>query len=143
MTEPTATLGTSDLEVPRLGVGAMTWGDPSGRARWTPAKLAYGGGPASRDEEQRAFEASVAAGATLFDTAAMYGAGASERRLGELARGRDVLIATKFPPNMLVAGGRDAPRARAEPRAPPAHDASTCTCTTTRRAGSRSRGSWT
>ena len=65
----------------------MTWGDPSGRARWTPAKLAYGGGPASRDEEQRAFDASVAAGATLFDTAAMYGAGASERRLGELATG--------------------------------------------------------
>ena len=94
------TLGRSDLQVPRLGVGAMTWGDPSGRARWTPAKLAYGG-PASRDEEQRAFDASVTAGATLFDTAAMYGAGASERRLGELAHGRDVLIATKFPPNML------------------------------------------
>ena len=100
MTGPT-TLGRSDLEVPRLGVGAMTWGDPSGRARWTPAKLAYGGGPANRDEEQRAFDASVAAGATLVDTAEMYGAGASERRVGELAHGRDVLIATKFPPNML------------------------------------------
>ena len=96
--------------VPRMGVGVMTWGDPSGRARWTPAKLAYGGGPASRDEEQRAFDASVAAGATLFDTAEMYGAGASERRLGELAHGRDVLIATKFPPNMLS-------RADAMPRA--------------------------
>jgi aryl-alcohol dehydrogenase-like predicted oxidoreductase len=100
MTSPT-TLGRSDVEVPRLGVGVMTWGDPSGRARWTPAKLAYGGGPENRDEEQRAFDASVAAGATLFDTAEMYGAGASERRLGELAHGRDVLIATKFPPNML------------------------------------------
>ena len=104
------TLGRSNLAVPRLGVGAMTWGDPSGRARWTPAKLAYAGGPASRDEEQRAFDASVAAGATLFDTAEMYGAGASERRLGELAQGRDVLIATKFPPNMLS-------RADAMPRA--------------------------
>jgi aryl-alcohol dehydrogenase-like predicted oxidoreductase len=101
VTDQAATLGKSDVVVPRLGVGAMTWGDPSGRARWTPAKLAYGGGPASRDEEQSAFDASVAAGATLFDTAAMYGAGASERRLGELAHGRDVLIATKFPPNML------------------------------------------
>jgi aryl-alcohol dehydrogenase-like predicted oxidoreductase len=40
----------------------------------------------------------------------MYGAGASERRLGELAHGRDVLIATKFPPNMLS-------RADAMPRA--------------------------
>jgi len=101
MTNQAPTLGRSDLVVPRLGVGAMTWGDPSGRARWTPAKLAYGGGPASRDEEQRAFDASVAAGANLFDTAEMYGAGASERRVGELAHGRDVLIATKFPPNML------------------------------------------
>ena len=101
MTNQVPTLGRSDLGVPRLGVGAMTWGDPSGRARWTPAKLAYRGGPESRDEEQRAFDASVAAGATLFDTAEMYGAGASERRLGELAHGRDVLIATKFPPNML------------------------------------------
>jgi aryl-alcohol dehydrogenase-like predicted oxidoreductase len=110
MTEQAATLGKTDVVVPRIGVGAMTWGDPSGRARWTPAKLAYGGGPASRDEEQQAFDASVAAGATLFDTAAMYGAGASERRLGELAHGRDVLIATKFPPNMLS-------RADAMPRA--------------------------
>ena len=101
MTEPAATLGRSVVVVPRMGVGAMTWGDPAGRARWTPAKLAYGGGPASRDDEQRAFDASVAGGATLFDTAEMYGAGASERRLGELAHGRDVLIATKFPPNML------------------------------------------
>jgi aryl-alcohol dehydrogenase-like predicted oxidoreductase len=101
MTARAATLGRSDLVVPRLGVGVMTWGDPSGRARWTPAKLAYAGGPASRDEEQLAFDASIAAGATLFDTAAMYGAGASERRLGELAHGRDVLIATKYPPNML------------------------------------------
>jgi aryl-alcohol dehydrogenase-like predicted oxidoreductase len=96
-----ATLGRSGIVVPRMGVGAMTWGDPSGRARWTPAKLAYGGGPVNREEEQRAFDAGVAAGATLFDTAEMYGAGASERRLGELAQGQDVLIATKFPPNML------------------------------------------
>lgn len=39
----TVSLGRSDLEVPLLGVGAMTWGDPSGLARWTPAKLSYGG----------------------------------------------------------------------------------------------------
>src|SRR4030095_11377695 len=38
-------LGRSDLEVPRLGVGAMTWGSPSGRSRWGPGKLAYGGAP--------------------------------------------------------------------------------------------------
>ena len=28
--EPTTTLGRSSLRVPRLGVGAMTWGDPTG-----------------------------------------------------------------------------------------------------------------
>jgi aryl-alcohol dehydrogenase-like predicted oxidoreductase len=33
----------------------------------------------------------------LFDTAAMYSRGAAELRLGELARGRDVIIATKYP----------------------------------------------
>lgn len=92
-------LGRSDLQVPRLGVGAMTWGDPSGLARWTPAKLAYGGAHGI-DEEQRALETSIAAGVTLFDTAAMYSSGASERRLGELARGKDVLLATKFPPGL-------------------------------------------
>ena len=93
-------LGRSDLEVPRLGVGAMTWGSPSGRSRWGPAKLAYGG-PSGPEEEQRAFEASLSAGVDLFDTAAMYSGGASERRVGELAEGRSVVIATKFPPGWL------------------------------------------
>jgi aryl-alcohol dehydrogenase-like predicted oxidoreductase len=93
-------LGRSDLEVPRLGVGAMTWGNPTGRSRWGPAKLAYGG-PAGPEEEERAFQASLSAGVNLFDTAAMYSRGASERRLGELAEGQSVVIATKFPPGWL------------------------------------------
>jgi aryl-alcohol dehydrogenase-like predicted oxidoreductase len=75
----------------------MTWGSPSGRSRWGPAKLAYGGTPGP-EEERRAFEASLSAGVDLFDTAAMYSGGASERRVGELAGGRGVVIATKFPP---------------------------------------------
>ena len=93
-------LGRSDLEVPRLGVGAMTWGSPSGRSRWGPAKLAYGG-TAGPEEEQLALEASLSAGANFFDTAAMYSGGASEQRLGELAEGKSVVIATKFPPGWL------------------------------------------
>jgi aryl-alcohol dehydrogenase-like predicted oxidoreductase len=32
----------------------------------------------------------------------MYSGGASERRLGELARGKEVLIATKFPPGLFT-----------------------------------------
>jgi aryl-alcohol dehydrogenase-like predicted oxidoreductase len=78
----------------------MTWGSPSGRSRWGPAKLAYGG-TAGPEEEQLAFEASLSAGVDLFDTAAMYSGGASERRVGELAEGRRVVIATKFPPGWL------------------------------------------
>src|ERR671913_128613 len=93
-------LGRSVLEVPRLGVGAMTWGSPSGRSQWGPAKLAYGG-TAGPEEEQLAFEASLSAGVVLFDTAAMYSGGASERRVGELAEGKSVVIATKFPPGWL------------------------------------------
>jgi aryl-alcohol dehydrogenase-like predicted oxidoreductase len=99
--EKTITLGSSDLHVPRLGMGAMTWGQPKGLARWTPAQLAYG--PAhGADEEQRALEVSLAAGVNLIDTAEMYSNGASERRVGELALGKDVLIATKFPPTPLA-----------------------------------------
>lgn len=94
------TLGKSDLQVPRLGVGVMVWGNPTGLARLNPAQLAYGGSHGV-DEEKRAVEASLAAGVNLFDTAAMYSNGASERRLGELARGKDVLIATKFPPGLF------------------------------------------
>jgi aryl-alcohol dehydrogenase-like predicted oxidoreductase len=93
------TLGRTDVRVSRLGVGAMTWGDPSGIARFHPAKLSYGG-PAGIEEERAALEASLAAGVTLFDTAAMYSLGAAERRLGELARGHGLQIATKFPPGM-------------------------------------------
>ena len=95
MDHPT-TLGLSSLGVPRLGVGAMTWGEPRGLARFHPAKLAYGGADGF-EEEKRAVEASVEAGVDLFDTAAFYSGGASELRVGELAQGKDVLIASKFP----------------------------------------------
>lgn len=95
--EATTTLGKSTLRVPRMGVGVMTWGNARGLARLHPAKTAYGGAE-SPAEEQRAFEASLAAGVNLFDTAAMYSGGASEIRLGELARGKNnTLIASKFP----------------------------------------------
>lgn len=89
-------LGQSNLQVSRIGVGAMTWGDAEGLARLHPAKTAYGGAEGF-EEEKRALEASLDAGINLFDTAAMYSVGAAERRLGELARQRDVFIATKYP----------------------------------------------
>jgi aryl-alcohol dehydrogenase-like predicted oxidoreductase len=94
MTE-TIALGRSEVRVPRLGLGVMTWGEASGLQRVMPAKSAYGGTDVA--EEQAAFEASLASQVNFFDTAGMYSAGGSERRLGELAEGKDVVIATKFP----------------------------------------------
>ena len=92
-------LGRSEVLVPALGLGVMTWGEASGFHRLMPAKAAYGG--AISAEEQAAFVASMAAGVNFFDTAEMYSGGASERRLGELAVAKDVVIATKFPPSPM------------------------------------------
>jgi aryl-alcohol dehydrogenase-like predicted oxidoreductase len=92
------TLGKTDLRVPRMGLGAMVWGQPKGMARWTPAQLAYGPSHGTAEEEE-ALKVSLDAGVNLVDTAAMYSNGAAERRVGELAHGKDVLIATKFPPS--------------------------------------------
>ncbi len=71
-----------------LGIGTMTWGDRS---------RSYGGSR-GREADAAAFTASLAAGVDLFDTAEVYGRGSSERRLGELIRGQDPVIATKFMP---------------------------------------------
>ena len=59
MTE-TVPLGRAEVRVPRLGMGVMTWGEATGLQRLLPAKSAYGG-PASADDEQAAFDASLAA----------------------------------------------------------------------------------
>jgi aryl-alcohol dehydrogenase-like predicted oxidoreductase len=95
----TVALGRTDVRVPRLGLGIMIWGEASGAQRFMPAKSSYGGTNAA--DEQAAFDASLAAEINFFDTAAMYSAGGSERRLGELAEGKDVVVATKFPPTPL------------------------------------------
>ena len=47
---------------------------------------------------------------TLFDTAALYSDGASERRLGELSRGKQLVIATKFP-RRFMSRAEELPRA--------------------------------
>jgi aryl-alcohol dehydrogenase-like predicted oxidoreductase len=86
-------LGRTEVRVPRLGLGVMTWGEASGLQRIMPAKSAYGG-PQTADE-QAAFDASLAAEVNFFDTAAMYSGGGSERRLGELAQEKTAVIATE------------------------------------------------
>ena len=81
-------LGKSSLRVPRMGIGAMVWGQPKGMARWTPAQLAYGPSHGTAEEEE-ALKVSLDAGVNLIDTAEMYSNGASERRVGELVQGDD------------------------------------------------------
>jgi aryl-alcohol dehydrogenase-like predicted oxidoreductase len=78
----TRRLGNSGLSVSRLGLGTMTWGRDT-------------------DEHEAAdqLRAFLDAGGSLIDTAALYGAGDSERVLGgligTLARRDEVVIATK------------------------------------------------
>ena len=84
-------LGSTDVTISPLGIGAWAWGD---RFTWD-----YGRGYADADV-QAAFEASLAAGINFFDTAEVYGFGRSERLLGQFVRaaGQPVVIATKFAP---------------------------------------------
>ena len=44
-------LGRTDLQVPRMGLGVMVWGDMTKAPRWNPARNAYG--PTSSLEDQR------------------------------------------------------------------------------------------
>ena len=68
-------LGKSDLEVSRICLGCMTYGDPA----WRPWIL---GEDAAREHFKRAFELGI----NFFDTADMYSHGASERITGKLLR---------------------------------------------------------
>ena len=86
-----------DKETAPLGVGCWAWGDKS---TW-----GMGGYDAALSEATiaEAFEAAVAAGVTLLDTAEVYGGGESERIIGRLLASSGVdrdrlVIATKFMP---------------------------------------------
>lgn len=74
-----------------MGLGCWQWGD----------KLMWGYGSDYAGVDVRAaFEASLAAGVTFFDTAETYGNGRSERLLGQFRREAQtpVRVATKFMP---------------------------------------------
>ncbi len=81
----------SVLESVDIGIGAWAWGD---RLVW-----GYGRNYAA-DDVRQAFDAAIAAGIRMFDTAEVYGQGQSERLLGEFLKTLDhpVIIATKFMP---------------------------------------------
>ena len=87
----------SDVAVPRLGVGTWAWGDKS-----TWGMDGYDS-DLTRDTIRDAWEASLDAGVTFFDTAEVYGGGESERIIGSLlaadpGRAARAVIATKFMP---------------------------------------------
>lgn len=83
-------LGMTGLEISRLCLGCMTYGDPArGNHEWTIDEHR------SRPLLRQAFEAGI----TFFDTANVYSDGSSEEIVGravrEFSRREDVVIATK------------------------------------------------
>jgi aryl-alcohol dehydrogenase-like predicted oxidoreductase len=92
------TLAGTDVTVPPLGVGTWAWGDKStwGMGGYDPTL--------TENSIKEAWDASIDAGVTLFDTAEVYGSGESERIIGRLldadpARAGKAVIATKFMPS--------------------------------------------
>ncbi|SRR5579883_280087 len=100
-------VGASGLNVSRIIVGCMGFGDPSGGTHeWA----------LSIDEARPLLKQALDAGITTFDTANMYSRGASEEIvgtvLGELTNRDNVIIATKvFSP--MGTGPKDAGLSRA------------------------------
>jgi aryl-alcohol dehydrogenase (NADP+) len=84
------TLGSTGLQVSRIALGCMTYGDPNrGNHAWTLPE----------DESRPLLRQAVELGVTFFDTANVYSDGSSEeivgRALRDVARREDVVIATK------------------------------------------------
>ena len=86
-------LGRSGIAVSGLGLGCWAIGGPF----WS-GSTALGWGEVDDEESKRAIRAALEQGVRFFDTADVYGAGRSERVLGEaLGSDRnDVVVATKF-----------------------------------------------
>jgi aryl-alcohol dehydrogenase-like predicted oxidoreductase len=88
----------TEITIPPLGVGTWAWGD---KGTW-----GMGGYDSTYSETtiREAWDASIEAGVSLFDTAEIYGSGESERIIGRLLAAepsvRDkVVIASKFMPS--------------------------------------------
>ena len=89
----TRTLGRSGIQVSALGMGCWAIGGPF----WEGA-TPLGWGVVDDAESLRAIDCAFDLGITFFDTANVYGAGHSERMVGQAFAGRrdKVVIATKF-----------------------------------------------
>lgn len=89
----TRTLGRSGIKVSPLGLGCWAIGGP-----WLINGSQAGWSQVDDAESLRALQRALDLGVNFFDTAANYGAGHSERLLGQAFKGRrdQVVIATKF-----------------------------------------------
>ena len=92
------TLSGTDVSIPPLGVGTWAWGD---RSTWGMGGYDAG---LTQDSIREAWQASIDAGVTLFDTAEVYGRGESERIIGAMLaedpeRAGSVVVASKFMPS--------------------------------------------
>ena len=99
-----AKLGTSGIDVSRICLGCMGFGDPgNGQHAWT---LGY-------DDSKAIMPRPWSEGITFFDTAMGYQNGTSEeyvgRALASLARREDVVVATKFVLGSLHAPAGEMP----------------------------------
>jgi aryl-alcohol dehydrogenase-like predicted oxidoreductase len=92
---PHRKLGSSQITVPVVGIGCNAFG-----SRMDP------------DRVRAVVDAAIEHGATFFDTADVYGLGASEELLGQALGSRrdDVVIATKFGMDMQGRSGDDGGR---------------------------------
>ncbi len=86
-------LGRTGIEVSAMGLGGWAIGGPT----WWAGKP-VGWGEVDDDESIQAIRRALDLGITIFDTAAVYGAGHSERVLGRALAGHrdEVTISTKF-----------------------------------------------
>ena len=97
-----------------------------GRTGWQVSEIGYGmwgmGGwtGSDDDESRRSLDRAIELGCTFFDTAYAYGAGRSEKLLGDALKrhtGRRLYVATKVPPKNLKWPGRaDTPVSDVFPR---------------------------
>jgi len=87
------TLGRSGLQVSMMGLGCWAIGGP-----WTINGTPAGWSSVNDAESLQAIHCALELGVNFFDTAANYGAGHSERLLGQALKGRrdKIVIATKF-----------------------------------------------
>ena len=83
-------LGTSGLEVSRIALGCMSFGDPRPQTQWTLGD----------DHAEPIFRQAIGAGINFWDTANIYGNGTSEEVVGRAIRKYtnrdDIVLATKL-----------------------------------------------